>query len=357
MGVSLLKYSDIHPVPVEQSFGGEIGIFYFVPLIASFFKISALDATWFFLLIQVASGCLVAGTAFFSIAKTVLGKIVVVVGMIALSMIVWLVSDVYIVYFFTVSFFPWVIALLEKKHYKVLFIYSFVLGVVIEYGNFVRSFSGLPLLVGFIVATVYFYKISRKTFFLLIPLILGIGCLKLHVYTVIKHRDVYLKNQGYNFEKEQLQHVFWHSVYAGFGFITNNKNINFSDSCSANRVKKINSQAEYLKPLYESTLRNEVLKLCIYSPHYVLRVLFAKLGVLFYYLLLFANIGLIMTLYYPKPLYIEYSYWAMLLISALPGILTIPNTLYLLGFVSVAVLYGIHSIIYALNMRFKIFLQ
>lgn len=320
-----------------------------MPLIATFFNISALSAAWWFLLVQVVVGWVVSVSAFLTIAKTFLGKVIVIFALSALTVVAWLISDVYITYFFTVSFFPWLLVLLERKYYKTLFAYVFLLGIIVEYGNFVRSFSGLPLLVGSIVTLGCFLKLSRKAFLYFFIIFLAIGFVRLHIHMVIKQRDTYLKSQGYTFEKEKLEHTFWHNVYMGFGFITNNKNITFSDSCSMERVKNINPHAEYLKPEYEATLRNEVIKLCIFSPNFVLRVLFAKLGVLFYYLLLFANIGLLFAYYHPKSWYVEISYWSMFAISALPGILTIPTILYLLGFVSIAVFYGIHSLLYALD--------
>lgn len=350
--MSLLKYSETQPIPVEQSFGGEAGIFYFVPLIATYCNLSALDATWWFLLSQIVIGTFVSGTALLSLARTVLGKVVVIGGVSALGGVAWLASDVYVAYFFVVSFFPWFLVLLEKKHSKTLYGYSFFLGLIIEYGNFVRSFSGLPLLVGVVVALVCFYRLSKNTLLSLLLVCLGIGCVKLHISRVINQRDRYLDSHGLVFEKGNLQHTFWHNVYMGFGFIANNKNLNFSDNCSVQKVQEVDLQVEYLKPEYEAILCNEVIKLCLYFPNFALRVLFAKLGVLFYYLLLFVNVGLVAVYYYPKPLFIECSYWSMLFVSALPGVLTVPVMLYLLGFVSISALYGMHSIVYALNKRY-----
>lgn len=323
-----------------------------MPLIANYFGLSALDAAWWFLFAQVAVGVIVSGTALFSIAKTFSGKAFVVVGVSAVGIITWCISDVYVTYFFTVSFFPWILNFLEEKSSRILYAYSFIIGFVIGYGNFVRSFSGLPLLVGVSAAVICFCKFSRKTLLSLGLVMLGMGFVQLHIKNIIQYRNKYLNSQKYVFKKDNIHHAFWHSVYAGFGFITNNKNVDFSDTCSSRKVKKINPQAVYLSSEYELTLRNEVLTLCLNSPNYVLRVLFAKLGVLFYYLLLFANVGLIAAYYAPKSLCVEISYGIMLLVSALPGLLTIPTLPYLLGFVSIAALYGIHSIIYLLNTKY-----
>ena len=80
-----------------------------------------------------------------------------------------------------------------------------------------------------------------------------------------------------------------------------------------------------------------------------MRVIFAKLGVIFYYLLL-CLIPAVWALFLPyMPARIHIAYWIALLWGALPGILTIPNILYVLGFVTSAWLYGLHLIVYALN--------
>lgn len=336
---------------MEVSFGGEAGIFYFVPLIATWCNTSVFDAAWWFLCMQVTVGAIASSTALLTQAETWLGTGMVVVGIAGLATVSWIISDVYVIYFFTVSFLPWLLVLLQKKHYRSLLGYSFLLGLVYEYGNFVRSFSGLPLLMGFLVAVMFSLRNSRNTFLAILLFCAGSMCVKMHIHKVLSVRNAYLKEHKIDFLDYPLQHTFWHNIYMGFGFITNNRDIVFSDECSLAKVNQLNPQARYLDSLYETALKNEVLRLCFLSPNFVLRVFFAKLGVLFYYLLLFANIGLIAAYYAPKPLYVELSYWSMMLIGALPGLLTIPNMLYLLGFCSTASLYGIHSLIFYLNKK------
>ncbi|NDD59208.1 MAG: hypothetical protein EBZ47_08185 [Chlamydiae bacterium] len=353
-GIALLKTAGDHIIPLEHGFGGEAGAFYFVPLLATFFNISSAQATWLFFTTLALVGFVVGVIPLYLEAKTLLGKFIAILGVAALAYVAWLVGDVYIAYFFTVSFFPLFLWLLQR--YSVLiFGYGVFLGVVVEVGNFIRSYSALPLCVGILVAFfVYLYSLSHKKLLacsVLLSLYCGTVIFDYHIQKVLRERRIFLEKQGYKDIEYPLEHTFWHAVYCGFGFITNDKNLNFSDSCSAQKVQEVDPKAQYLDAEYEKTLRNEVLKLCIKSPHYVMRVLFAKLGVLFYFLLLFANIGLIAAYYYPKPLYVELGYWSMILVSALPGLLTIPTTTYILGFISACGLYGIHSIVYLLNYR------
>lgn len=350
-GISLLKYSGTNVIPVEQSFGGEIGSFYFVPIIAKYFKISSVLATECFLAGLVFSGIIIASGALCIISKTLLGRFISIIGMLSIGIISWLVGDVYVAYFFAIALFPWVLVLLEKEWYKALISYCFIAGMLLQCVHFIRSYAGLPVLIGISVVCCFFFKKKLKIVFPLGALFLGVLLVQLHIQSVIVKRNVYLNKMGVLLKDNPIEHTFWHNIYMGFGFISNDKNLEFSDTCSYEKVKQINFRAEYLKTEYENILRHEVLNLICKSPHYVLRVLFAKFGVLLYFLLLFANVGLVTAYYYPKPLYVEISYWIMIVISALPGILTIPITTYLLGFISACFLYGIHSIIYALNNR------
>lgn len=351
-GIPLLKYAGLKIVPLESGFGGEAGVFYFVPLVATFFGVSSTTAAYYFFTFLTAISAILAGSALVYYAKTYLGKGIALVAIALFSYVVWQVGDVYIGYFFAVSFFPWFLILLEKN-YKVAVGYCLVMGIMLEYANFIRSYAALPVFVAVsCVCFIFFRQNFKKSIMPLGALILGILFVRTHFNSVIKQRDDFLLQQHQTItQKDSLNHTFWHGIYAGMGFIDNDKNLKFADSCPHKKVQSINKQVKYLTEEYEALLRAEVFSLCFRNPHYVLRVLFAKLGVLFYFLLLFANVGLLAAYWYPKPLYVELGYWILMAVSALPGVLTIPITTYLLGFISACVLYGVHSILYALNKR------
>ena len=314
-------------------------------------NISADRASWLFFTGLIIGAVFIAGSAFYALAETLLGKLITIIGTASIGVLSWMVGDVYIAYFFAIALFPWVLVFLEKNYYKALIIYCFFVGLLLYYAHFVRSFAGIPVLCGIGIACSFFFKKKIKIIFPVCALLIGLVVGQLHIKYELEKRNNYLQSHSIVVQNDPIDHTFWHNIYMGFGFISNDKSLEFSDSCSHKKVIKINPQATYLKDEYESILRNEVLRLVFKSPHYALRVIFAKLGVLLYFLLLFANVGLIAAYYYPKPLYIEISYWGMIIISSLPGILTIPITTYLLGFISASSLYGIHSIIYALNKR------
>lgn len=351
VGIPLLKFSGKTPIPIEQSFGGEIGAFYFVPFIASFLKVSSSDAALIFFTSLISFGVFTSTCFFFVLAENKVSKTLAFILPSFLGLLCYAVGDVYCVYFFITALFLPLFFLLESKSYSFLLIYSVFFGVIGFYANFVRSHSFLPLIVAFLVIICMHFDF-KKSIFLIVLLCIGHYIGHLHIQYVISQRNDYLRENGYKIEKTNKQHTFWHAVYAGCGFISNDKNLYFSDSCSANAVAQINSSVPYLSPEYESILKHNVLRIMFKSPHYFMRVIFAKLGVLLYFFFLFANIGIIAAYYYPKPLYIELGYAVLLFVSALPGLLTIPITTYLLGFITATFFYALHSLIYALNKIF-----
>ena len=279
----------------------------------------------------------------------VFGALIGLFGVLAVGYISWCVGDEYSASFTAVALFPMIFPIIDVGKMRYIGLYCFIVGALGWYLHVIRAFSALPLWCGVVVALIVYAKNKRSAVIGCGALLMGVMASRSHVVSIVKERDMYLKQADMHYEKFLLQHTFWHNVYAGFGFITNDKGIFYGDSCSAEKVQSINPLVGYLTPEYEAILRAEVIKLIFYSPNFVLRVLWAKLGVLFYYLLLSVNIGLIAAWYYRKPWQIDVTYLMALIGGALPGIATIPIALYILGFITVAALYGIHSLIWACN--------
>ena len=87
IGISLLKGTGSNVAPLEQSFGGEAGAFYFVPLVAKFFCLSPEVAVWYFFTSLAMAGTLIAGIALYVLAKTGLGRVIALCGTGALGFI------------------------------------------------------------------------------------------------------------------------------------------------------------------------------------------------------------------------------------------------------------------------------
>lgn len=353
----LLKTSGSGYIPLEESFGGEAGIFYFVPLIAHFFSLDPLDAAWYFLTGLVLLGA-ASMLAFFYMSTQSYGMRLYTSSMVfCMAYAAWSIGDVYVAYFTAISLLPWIF-IVDKKKTVFQYFYFFLIGFLSYYLDFIRSFAALPLLGGCVWWIIVFYGIQQKKYkkIFLHFFFLGFGFLVgfLPIYKTLQKRDVFLSHTGYvHNSSNKMQHTFWHNIYMGFGFITNNKMLDFSDNCSFSKALEVDPHVACYDHSYENILRSQVFQLCITSPHYVLRVLFAKLGVFIYLFLLFANLGSIAAWYYPKPWYIESLYGIVLFLSSLSGFATIPAGTYTLGFMTAACLYGIHSCLYAYKRRIK----
>ena len=178
-----------------------------------------------------------------------------------------------------------------------------------------------------------------------------------HFNYEIQRRNVFLKQNNISLPNRE-SHVFWHNIYTGFGFLQNEYGIEWKDECAIKAALAVNPQAEYPYKLYEQTIKNLLFKLCKEKRYFVLTTIFAKLGVVFYYFLIyFGWLAVLVSWFFPKPWYIELAFWSAMGVAALPGIMTIPVTAYLIGFITCTVLYGIYSILYAFNRGLLNFLR
>ncbi len=144
----------------------------------------------------------------------------------------------------------------------------------------------------------------------------------------------------------------WHSIYIGFGFLKYDKlNIDYNDQCAMDKVESVDPNILFASKKYCEILRQEVFKILMNYPFFAIRTVFAKIGVILFYILLFANIGLITTLYYPKPASFHWSFITAIFFNALFGVLTLPTIYYSLGVIAVSFLYGIININYAYEQK------
>ena len=338
-------------IPAEYQFGGDIGCSYVITSLAYYGNCSLEAATYYFYGLLVGAGSLIALSGLWLMAKTWQSKLISFIGIVPIALLTWNIGDEYIVSFFVASCIPLLLYSFEKRNNYRLASLLFLYGIIVVYTNFLRIHTGTMIAL-IIMVRLFLYR-SKFLIKLLLGcmFLLGYGGAKLSLYYIFSQRNAYLNNHGYTLTTIEHQHTFWHNIYPGFGFIENNKNLYFSDTCSMEKVKSIDPDAEYLSPEYNVILRKEIFALIIKSPHFVLRCLFAKLGVIFYYLLLCLLPFLGAFSIYSMPLRIHCCYWFAMAWGALPGLLTIPNILYILGFITAAWLYGLHMMLYVLNEK------
>ncbi len=348
-GVLLLRLFEGTIAPLEYGYGGDPEIYPFVPLLVDWFHLSLDQAIWWIYAVFTGLGVVIAITGFLKLCTDWISRVVAVIGALGVGAVCYVVYDIYLVSFFALCFVPWLFVLLSEKKILPLALYCLFTGFVMVGVNFLRLHTATALGIVVVSAVVLYYKWSLRTLVLLLCFSCGAGITSFGIQKALDVRNAYLDTHGIQHGSTRVAHTFWHNIYAGLGFITNDYGLYYSDSCSVYKVKEVAPEVLYLSDEYEDTLRDEIVRLCKTHPQFIIKMLFAKGGILFYYLLMFVNIGLVCAWFYRKPWYLEIPYWLAIWFSALPGLVTVPVAPYLTGFFTAATFYGIHSIIWALQ--------
>jgi hypothetical protein len=222
---------------------------------------------------------------------------------------------------------------------------GFTSGILIGVSNFLRSNSGTAALIYLLLMIVSYPRADRmKKVLLAAVILLGIILSSMPFRLAVRERDRFLSQNTPSYGAALARHPFWHSVYIGFGYLSNEYGIRYEDEVAARKVREISPKAGYVSVEYERILRGETFCLALRHPLFVLRTVFAKAGVLFLFFLIFANLGFLFRKRFPQDRAVENSFFAALAFSALPGILVIPQPGYILGYIAFAALYGINGI-------------
>lgn len=326
------------------------GYFLYIPLLSSFLKLSVMQSAQ--LLTIIISIGLFLTFMFLSLTIQPSLKSGFLTGCITflfcfkLSTIV----DVYIAQAAVFSPIALFFIGLYKKSRNWLYISSFLIGLIGQFGSLIRGYSIVPVLVLWGIILFFCSVFSKKQKFIAcILLIIGYCLVNFHYHYSLNKRDAFLISQGASAGQDS-RHVFWHNMYIGLGFISNNYDIHWDDACADNAIKKIDPKCGVGSDEGEAITKQLLLNLFKKDRHFVLTSLFARFGVvIMFFLLWFGWLGLLCSYFYLKPWYIELGFIAALGVSALPGILTIPNCQYLVGFITCTVLYTIYSIVFAFN--------
>ena len=131
---------------------------------------------------------------------------------------------------------------------------------------------------------------------------LGISCPVLYFNSVMKSYKAYAQ-QHFSSNQVVLRHTFWHALYCGFGFINfgNKDNIEWADECGFAKAQQRDPSITMEQTVaYATILKEEVISLIKKYPMFVLCTIFAKIGALLLFLLIFSNIGLLAAYFFPK---------------------------------------------------------
>ncbi len=328
-------------------FTDDVGIYYIVPRIATWLGLDMGRSVDVFLggmvLLSLATG--MAGV--FLLYRRWSVRCVAFLMLAGVSVVALNVGDVYIVYSSAViAMVPWCLYLYRRGSGSPGHIVAgFMAGILIGVANFLRSHSGTAVLIFLLSLIVSYPRADRtKKALLAAVVLLGILLSSMPFRLAVWERDRFLARNAPGYGAALARHPFWHSIYIGFGYLINEHGIRYDDEVAARKVREISPKAGYVSAEYERILRGETFRLALRHPLFVLRTIFAKAGVLFLFLLVFANIGFLFRKRFPQDCAEEKSFFASLAFSAFPGILVIPQPIYLLGYIAFAALYGVNGI-------------
>lgn len=335
--------------PLENHCADEFGLYYYIPLIVKKTGLSIQEALWWWDLGIIVVGLCVALGALWVLSSSKVVKVLSCYALVRLGLLCWPTGSAYIIPFFPVCFFPWLFVAFQRRWHKGLWAYCFVAGVIVAFSNCMRMHAGTALGLGVMLALVLHLKNVKKLIAPSIFLLAGFALYAGWFSSLITKRNNFLEQQGIVYSSHPQSHVFWHTTYIGLGFLQNSLGVEYTDTCAAVRAQKDKPDVVYCSFEYNNILRKATFDLFKQHRHFVLVTMFAKLGVLFYYLLLFGNIGLLCAWFYRKPWYVDIPYACVLGFSALPGFLSIPIVPYLTGFIAAAVFYNLQSLGWAMQ--------
>lgn len=343
---------------LKAGFGDDPGIYWFIPKLAAATDLSLEESIDLFfgtiLIVAFVSGIL-------GLLLTLDNWPLKLWAVFGLCMLLWFSyrkGDVYLTLSATaVGIIPWCFYLLKKNSSAAyLAAFLFVSGVAVGFANEIRGYAGTAVLIFLAMVTAFALKRSPAArLALLACLALGVLVPTDYFHTLLSRRDAFLAAAEPGYTNTVDHHSIWHSLYIGLGYLPNNPYVaGYRDEVAAEAVYRISPTTQALSPEYERILRSETLRIAREHPKFIAATLFAKLRILIFLLVCWANVGLLAAAFYPKGWAIESAFWAALAFTALFGIIAIPQIQYLLGFLAFATLYGIFSIDWALKERYAL---
>lgn len=329
----------------------DIGLYIFVPKIVHFFQVSLDRAIDLFFYTQLAVAFILAIIGFLLLFKSFTSIVFSLVYFaLFLRFTYYSVFDVYVEYFLsTLSIIPLFLYFIFRNSESRMFNYFMVFsGMIIAFSHYVRSYSSLPV-IGFIVCMIFLNQklVPLKKVALLSCMFLGIGIPVTYFKITVHQYQNFAKKNFPEFDHLQTKHVFWHPVYLGFGLlkIYNKDDITYDDAFGEKKVQEKMSHISLVQTAeYENILKNEVFELIKHQRWFVLWTIFAKLGILFLYLLLFANLGLVTFFCFYRRRDLDISFLCAFALSSITPLLTLPYYCYTLSFISCAFIFGLFYI-------------
>lgn len=239
---------------------------------------------------------------------------------------------------------PWVFWLAERANRTWVLIGAAVpIGLTIGVANLVRGHAGTGVLITSFILIGFASRLSliRRGAFIA-ALFGGVTLISLYQGHLLRQADTFLAQHSTGYSgRTNTAHPMWHSIYIGLGYLKNQHGIEYDDSVAAGVVRNIDPQARYMSNEYERILRLRVQSLFETDPDFIFRTIFAKIGYVSYLFIRYAHLGLLAACFGAVSRREALALLCGAGFSALPGILVMPFSTYLLGFTTFASLIAV----------------
>ena len=348
-------------VPFVALRGGELmaagcadtpGMYYMIPALAATTGLRLSNAIDLFFAMIICLGAMAGIGGFFVLFNLRVSSYAAVLSILLLTCLALRIGDVYLVMAAaSMAVIPWTLVVVQRvKTPTILCMFGIAVGVVIGLANVVRDQAATPLMFFVIIVLLMLPRLPLPVRIWSSALVvLGLATPILAANQALRYRDAYLHSVDHSYSPPSHHHVFWHTAYLGLGFIQNEVVPGYRDEVAIEAVRKVAPDVVYASAAYDAYLRPLVLDVVLHHRRLVAINVIAKVCVVFLWLLLFANVGLVLSILYPKPVALELAFWVAMLCASVPGLIAVPTRSYLLGFCCIAGLYGIVSINTALE--------
>jgi hypothetical protein len=334
----------------------DAGLYYMLPKFAHLFHLALPEAwaVWFFAILILSFGLGIYGMT--RLLNTMPAKILYFIELFFLGILIIKRGDIYqLAPCLALAAVPLLLRHMTSEHEDHAFWrYSVALGLagfIFGCTHLVRSHSATGLMLFTIILLLFGTAVRawHKRLLLVAMVLVGFVLPLLYMQHVMDTRDAFLKAHQPNYHQVLRQHPFWHTIYIGLGYLSNDYGLAYKDIVAAKKAHELAPDAPYCSPEYETALKTAVIELLRKAPVFVAETLAAKFGVVLIYFLLAANLGILAAIRYPKPWAVEVAFVAGLAFNALFGLVAVPRLSYLEGFIAFAMLYGVISLDVALQ--------
>lgn len=332
--------------------GDDSGMFYYIPRLARFFG-TDLDLTIDLFYAGIATiSCLIGLIGLRFLLKKALARMLATTLVLIVFALSFLKGDTYVFQSsIVVAVVPWFLYLVRSTQFSArLLAFVFIAGLCAGVSNNMRAHAGTLVTLFMVWVLALHFPWNRWQRLLLVGLmLLGLLLPVFHLEYLLANADSYLTAFQPNGVYPPRARAYWHTIYIGFGFLTNPYVPGYLDQVANQKAQSISPGILLYSPGYERILREETFALVKQHPMFALLTVSAKLGVIGVILLVSMNVGLLAAAWYPKDWRLETAFWVAMLFGSLSSILAVPRVQYLLGAIAFAAIYCAVSVEHALE--------